>query len=80
MVDTANILGLPDAGHALRRMAQAGIALPQLTETEVTRQAKGSLRTLKACMIDCTPAERKATPRKVAGLAARARRSGLKRC
>ena len=64
MVDAANILRLPDAGYVLRRMEQAGIPLPRLTEAEITRQAKGSLEALKACIVDSTPAKRKAPPGK----------------
>ena len=60
LVDAANILALPDAGYVLRRMAQEGIPLPRLTETEIARQAKNSLEALKACMTDSAPAKRKA--------------------
>ena len=65
LMDAANILGLRDAGYVLRRMAQAGIPLPRLTDAEIARQTKGSLEALKASMLDST-AKRSATPRKAA--------------
>ena len=64
MVEAANILGLPDGGYVLRRMAQVGIPLPRLTEAEIARQAKASLEALKACMVDSTPTKRKVLPSK----------------
>lgn len=40
LVDTAQALGLPDAGHVLALMRVAGLPLPELTNSETERQAE----------------------------------------
>ena len=60
IIQAAELLGLPDAGYALHRLADVGLPLPRLTEDEVQRQAAASLDALNDCRP--APSRRRANP------------------
>lgn len=51
IVEAAALLGLPDAGYVLRRLADERLPPPRLADSEVRRQADESLDALKESLL-----------------------------
>ncbi len=53
IIEAASLLGLPDAGYVLRRLADEGLPLPRLADDEVLGQGDVSLAALQDCRRPC---------------------------
>lgn len=51
LADAARALGLPDGGHVLRAIANAGLLLPVLSSEEVARQLAAGATALEQCEV-----------------------------
>jgi hypothetical protein len=52
LIDATANLGVPDAGHTLHTLREAGLAMPQLTRTIVQAQSRASLAALRSSITD----------------------------